>query len=87
VTSLGLTVGGYVIETQKAVSMWDVFSGLTKSVAFAVAISVIACQQGMATTGGAEGVGRRTTSSVVSTLFALIVIDAGFTLFFHAFHL
>jgi phospholipid/cholesterol/gamma-HCH transport system permease protein len=41
----------------------------------------------MATTGGAEGVGRRTTSSVVSTLFALIVIDAGFTLFFHAFHL
>ncbi len=87
VTSLGLTVGGYLSETQKAVSMWDVFSGLIKSVIFAIAISVIACQQGMATTGGAEGVGRRTTASVVSTLFALIIIDAGFTVFFHAFHL
>lgn len=87
VTSLGLTIGGYLSETQKAVTMWDVFSGLIKSVVFAIAISLIACQQGMATTGGAEGVGRRTTASVVSTLFALIIIDAGFTVFFHAFHL
>ncbi|GAC1577916.1 MAG: hypothetical protein NVS3B20_09210 [Polyangiales bacterium] len=87
VTSLGLTVGGYLSETQKAVTMWDVFSGLVKSVVFALAISLISCQQGMATTGGAEGVGRRTTASVVSILFALIVIDAGFTVFFHAFNL
>jgi phospholipid/cholesterol/gamma-HCH transport system permease protein len=87
VTSLGLTFGGYLTETQKAVTMWDVFSGLVKSVVFALAISLISCQQGFATTGGAEGVGRRTTKSVVSILFALIVIDAGFTVFFHAFHL
>ena len=43
---------------------------------------MIACQQGLATTGGAEGVGRRTTAAVVSTLFTLIVIDAIFTVFF-----
>jgi phospholipid/cholesterol/gamma-HCH transport system permease protein len=86
-TSLGLTVSGYVNETQKALSMWDVFSGLVKSVVFALAITLIACQQGFATTGGAEGVGRRTTSSVVSILFTLILIDAGFTAFFHEFHL
>lgn len=54
---------------------------------FAVAIGVISCQQGLATTGGAEGVGRRTTSSVVISLFALILIDAGFTILFHALHL
>ena len=35
---------------------------------------------------GAEGVGRRTTSSVVVALFALILIDAGFTMLFHALH-
>ena len=87
VTSLGLTFGGYLTETQKAVTMWDVFSGLVKSVVFALAISLVSCQQGFATTGGAEGVGRRTTKSVVSILFALIVIDAGFTVFFHAFNL
>ena len=67
--------------------MWDVYSGVIKSVVYAIAIALIACQQGFATTGGAEGVGRRTTASVVSILFALILIDAGFTMFFHAFHL
>jgi hydrogenase-4 component B len=48
----------------------------------ALAIALIACQQGLATTGGAEGVGRRTTSSVVVTLFVLILIDALFTVLF-----
>ena len=85
--SLNLTVSGYLSETIKAVGMWDVFSGLIKSVVFALAITLISCQQGFATTGGAEGVGRRTTSSVVSILFTLILIDAGFTMFFHAFNL
>lgn len=86
-TSLGLTLTGYLSETQKALAPWDVLSGVMKSVVFAIAISLIACQQGFATTGGAEGVGRRTTSSVVTTLFALIMIDAGFTMFFHFFGL
>jgi phospholipid/cholesterol/gamma-HCH transport system permease protein len=85
--SLNLTITGYFIETKKAVTFWDIGSGLLKSVVFAVAIGVISCQQGFATTGGAEGVGRRTTASVVSILFALILIDAGFTVFFYVFRL
>jgi phospholipid/cholesterol/gamma-HCH transport system permease protein len=85
--SLDLTISGYIIETRKALNLWDVYSGLIKSVVFALAIALIACQQGLATTGGAEGVGRRTTSSVVTILFSLILLDAGFTVFFHAFHL
>ena len=72
---------------QKAVQLWDVTSGLIKSGVFALAIALIACQQGLATTGGAEGVGRRTTSAVVTTLFALILIDALFTVLFHGFQL
>src|SRR6202034_1771362 len=86
-TSLGLTFGGYLSETHKALHSWDVFSGVIKSVVFGLAIAVIACQQGFATTGGAECVGRRTTASVVSILFTLILLDAGFTMFFHAFNL
>ena len=85
--SLHLSVSGYVTETVKAVHVWDVYSGVLKSVVFALAIVLVACQQGLATTGGAEGVGRRTTASVVTTLFSLILLDAGFTLLFHAFHL
>ncbi len=85
--SLHLSVAGYVTETVKAVHLWDVYSGVIKSVVFALAIVLVACQQGLATTGGAEGVGRRTTASVVTTLFSLILLDAGFTILFHAFHL
>lgn len=87
VTTLGLNVQGYLLETQSAVTAWDVISGLVKSVVFALAITLISCQQGFATTGGAEGVGKRTTASVVSILFTLIIIDAGFTMFFHFFQL
>jgi phospholipid/cholesterol/gamma-HCH transport system permease protein len=85
--SLHLSVAGYVTETVKAVHVWDVYSGVVKSIVFALAIVLVACQQGLATTGGAEGVGRRTTAAVVTTLFSLILLDAGFTILFHAFNL
>ncbi len=87
VTTLDLTIVGYLTETQKALDAWDIFSGMIKAVFFALVIALISCQQGLSTTGGAEGVGKRTTSSVVSILFAIILVDAGFTIFFHAFDL
>lgn len=86
-SSLDLTVSAYFTELQKAVSVWDVFSGVMKSVVFGLVIGLIACQQGLATTGGAEGVGRRTTSAVVTTLFTLILIDATFTVLLRALNL
>jgi phospholipid/cholesterol/gamma-HCH transport system permease protein len=84
IVSLDLTVTGYLNETQRALAVWDVFQGLIKCGVFALAIGFVACQQGLATSGGAEGVGRRTTSSVVAALFTLILIDAAFTMVFHA---
>jgi phospholipid/cholesterol/gamma-HCH transport system permease protein len=86
-STLDLSLVGYFKETQRALALWDVFSGVLKSVVFALVIVLIACQQGLATTGGAEGVGKRTTSAVVTTLFALILVDAGFTLLFFKFGL
>jgi phospholipid/cholesterol/gamma-HCH transport system permease protein len=86
ITSLDLTISGYWAETRKVVHLWDIFSGVVKSGIFALVISLISCQQGFATTGGAEGVGRRTTGAVVSTLFALILVDATFTVIFHLFN-
>jgi len=84
---LDLTVNAYLLETHKALALWDVGSGMLKSVVFALNVSLIACQRGLATRGGAEGVGRSTTSAVVSSLFALVVIDALFTMLFNAFGL
>ena len=85
VADLDLSVMGYLLETQRAVHGWDIGTGLIKSMVFAVAISLIACQQGFAASGGAEGVGKRTTSTVVTSLFALVLIDTMFTMLFRAF--
>jgi phospholipid/cholesterol/gamma-HCH transport system permease protein len=82
---LDLTFAAYLGETQKAVHGWDVFSGILKTAFFATAIALIACKRGLATSGGAEGVGRATTSAVVTSLFAIVALDAIFTLVFNAF--
>lgn len=83
-TSLGVGPGAYISELRNAVFPWDVISGLIKSFAFAFAIALIGCQQGFATSGGATGVGRRTTTTVVATIFALVLIDVAFTAFFRS---
>ena len=79
---LDLTPIAYMHQLQKVVTQWDVYSGLIKSVMFAGAIALISSQQGLVAEGGAEGVGQRTTSAVVVTLFVLILIDAMFTVLF-----
>lgn len=81
---LDVTPSAFIAELEQVVVPWDLFSGLLKSVVFGATIALIACQQGLAVTGGAEGVGRRTTAAVVSSLFALIVLDAVFTVLFGA---
>ena len=80
---LDLTTEAYMIETRGAIQVGDVLGGLFKSVVFAAAIALIACQRGLATTGGAAGVGRSTTSAVVVILFHLVFLDALFTVLFH----
>ncbi|HEX6810198.1 MAG TPA: MlaE family lipid ABC transporter permease subunit [Planctomycetota bacterium] len=69
----------YVQALQQAVEFGDVATGLLKSFAFAVAIGLISCQRGLASRGGASGVGRSTTSAVVVVLFTLVALDAVFT--------
>jgi len=86
IVDLDLTAQGYLIETLTAVHGWDVATGLMKSLVFSITVALVACQQGFAATGGAESVGRRTTSSVVTSLFALVLIDALFTVIFRGFN-
>lgn len=82
---LDVTLTGYVVATRDALDFWDVFGGLLKAVVFGALIALIACERGLATRGGAEGVGRATTSAVVTILFALIVADALFTVLYQQF--
>lgn len=85
VQRLNLTTLAYFVELESAISLSDVMGGLIKSAVFAGTITLIACQRGLATRGGAAGVGRSTTSAVVVILFFLVVLDALFTIFFNLF--
>lgn len=80
--TLGVSPAAYLAELREALLVRDVTGGLIKSVAFGLTIGLIACQQGLATRGGATGVGRRTTSTVVTSLFAVVVLDAVFSVVF-----
>ncbi len=57
------------------VTLKDVITGLTKALAYGLAIPVIAGQAGLQATGGSAGVGWATTRAVVNTSFAVIVLD------------
>jgi phospholipid/cholesterol/gamma-HCH transport system permease protein len=81
---LDLTVQGFFAEMQTMVVTSDIWTGLIKSVAFAVAIAIVGCQEGLAARGAAAGVGRRTTATVVVSLFTVVVIDSLLTIFFRA---
>lgn len=58
-----------------ALGIADIVSGVGKTVFFAFFIGVIACYNGMTASGGADGVGRATTNTVVVSSIAVIISD------------
>ncbi|HXW98012.1 MAG TPA: ABC transporter permease [Gemmatimonadales bacterium] len=54
----------------------DIWFGLVKSASFGAAVTLAGCLMGLATRGGAEGVGRNTTRAVVLGCEAILVLDA-----------
>ena len=61
----------------------DLFSGLLKSVIFAMIICIVSCFEGFRTEGGAEGVGRATTAGVVASFILIIAADCLLTALFY----
>ncbi|MBP7529064.1 MAG: MlaE family lipid ABC transporter permease subunit [Syntrophorhabdaceae bacterium] len=86
VVGLNLTIFTYIQQTMKAISIFDIVSGLVKSFVFAAAISAVGCQRGFKVRGGAEAVGNATTSAVVTSIFLIIVIDSTFAIILHYIH-
>ncbi|MBU0567119.1 ABC transporter permease, partial [bacterium] len=82
VTYLDLSVISYFNEAIGVLSLKDVLVSLTKSIFFSWVIVIIASYYGFKVQGGAEGVGKATTASVVASIFAVIVLDALFSLIF-----
>lgn len=60
----------------------DFTTGLVKAAVFGMLIGLISCHNGLRVTGGAAGVGRSTTDTVVSSVVSVILADLVFTTFF-----
>jgi phospholipid/cholesterol/gamma-HCH transport system permease protein len=80
---IGVDAGLYLEETAGALVMKDLVTGLVKSVFFAVTICWVGVYRGFQVEGGAEGVGKKTTSSVVTSIFLIILVDLVFTVLFY----
>ncbi len=84
---LGVSPQVYVDITRDALVIKDFVTGLVKACVFGMLIATIACYQGLNVSGGAVGVGRATTATVVYCIVAIIGTDAVFTAVFYAFEL
>jgi phospholipid/cholesterol/gamma-HCH transport system permease protein len=82
-TMLDIPAAAYWVETQNRVGIWDVSSGLVKSVFFGFAIGVAECLRGMKCERSAVGVGQATTSAVVTGILLIVIADALFALIFN----
>ncbi len=76
VGSLHLDPFFYVQNSIEAVEQKDLFTGLLKALVFGGVVGTVACFYGMQVEGGAEGVGRSTTKSVVTALTSMLAMDA-----------
>lgn len=72
---LGLSFGAFVQDALASVRPNDLLHGLGKSLLFAVLIVLVGVVNGAMVTGGAEGVGRMTTRSVVHGIAAIVITD------------
>jgi len=77
----------YKDYTQAALKHRDFLTGLVKAAVFGLMIALIACHEGLNVSGGAVGVGRATTATVVKSIVALIGVDCLFTAMFYIFGL
>ena len=67
------------------ITMFDLLTGIVKSFVFGVLIMSISCYKGMKTTGGAAGVGKATTSSVVISYCCILLSNFFLTMALNTF--
>ena len=72
----------FLSRIQEVVPLHDFYVGMVKAPVFGLIVALAGCYQGMQVKGNAEEVGLRTTAAVVQAIFAVIVLDAFFAVFF-----
>jgi phospholipid/cholesterol/gamma-HCH transport system permease protein len=80
----GMSPESFMLRLQSAVSLHSFLIGMIKAPFMALVIGIIASIEGLAVEGSAESLGRQVTTSVVKSIFMVIVVDGFFTMFFAA---
>jgi len=79
---LDIPLQTFLLRLRETATMDDFLVGMIKAPVFGALIAIAGCFEGMRVGGDAESVGRRTTVSVVESIFMVIVFDAFFAVFF-----
>src|SRR5436190_20331495 len=72
----------FIARLHEAVSVTHFEVGIIKAPFMALVIGIVACSEGLRVKGSAESLGRQTTTSVVKSIFLVIVLDGLFAIFF-----
>jgi phospholipid/cholesterol/gamma-HCH transport system permease protein len=72
----------FIARLREAISVTHFQVGMIKAPFMALVIGVVACSEGLAVKGSAESLGLQTTTSVVKSIFLVIVLDGVFAMFF-----
>jgi phospholipid/cholesterol/gamma-HCH transport system permease protein len=78
----GMSPAVYLARLQEAISITHFEVGMIKAPFMALAIGIVACGEGLKVKGSAESLGMQTTTSVVKSIFLVIVLDGIFAMFF-----
>lgn len=81
-TALDISPVMFLVRMQERTELYYLWLGLVKAPVFAFLIASIGCLEGFKVSGSAESVGLHTTSSVVQSIFLVIVFDAMFAVLF-----
>ena len=78
----GMSPEMYMARLREAISVTHFSVGMIKAPFMALVIGVVACSEGLQVKGSAESLGLQTTTSVVKSIFLVIVLDGVFAIFF-----
>jgi phospholipid/cholesterol/gamma-HCH transport system permease protein len=87
VSVFGMTHQGYFDPMPGNITIFDVWTGIIKAVCFGFLISTIACFKGITARGGAAGVGKSTTSSVVICYIYILIVNFILTIGLNVLHI
>jgi phospholipid/cholesterol/gamma-HCH transport system permease protein len=78
----GMSPAVFIARLREAISVTHFEVGMIKAPFMALAIGIVACSEGLNVKGSAESLGTQTTTSVVKSIFLVIVLDGVFAIFF-----